>query len=324
MGHRAGTSGPKGKGILFYPLRGSKGLGGLESDLGSKEAKPLHSIQEIQDAVSQIHSSQHQERGLPLLHRPDRGISSRPNTSGSPQVPPVLLYAQALSIQSPTLRPILGPSGLHQTASGASGAPQTVTGKSTMLPGRYNHPIRVVPVRTNGPPDHDTGPSRTRVLNQFQKESHHSIHQNHTLRRGDRFKPVQGLSVTGTQGQHQIPGAQDTGEQGGSTGNVVPTIGENDLMPGNHALGTAPLQTTPVVPTPIPEEEHECLRKEGEGPASHTSLTQMVGIHRHTQGIPVQGTSQTRPDHRRQHVRMGRTHANTHDSGTVVSIRPCT
>ncbi|XP_039200074.1 uncharacterized protein LOC120308279 [Crotalus tigris] len=187
--------GPDREGVLLHPIHYSQGLGWLEGDSGPKRAKLLPGLQEIQ-----INSGQHQKRGFSLLHRLDRSVSSHSHPPTTPQLSPVLLCAPALPIQSTTLQPFFGSSGIHQNIGSNSSPTQIGAGARTMLPGRYNYPIQILPFCPIGSTDHDKDTAGARILDKLQKESHSFFHSNPPPRNYNRFHPVHGLSLSRMQG----------------------------------------------------------------------------------------------------------------------------
>ncbi|XP_039176738.1 uncharacterized protein LOC120297788 isoform X1 [Crotalus tigris] len=294
---------------------------GLESNIGSEGTQPIPNLQEVQNAVPQVHSGQRQKGRLPLLHRPDRDLPSCFCQTTSPQIPPFLLWRQTLSVQGSPLRSILSTSGIHEDTGSISGLSQTDPGKSTMLPGRYNYPVQFIQHCTARSTNYNRDTSETWLFCEFQKEPHYTYHSDLTSGRDDRFKPMQGLSLPGTQGQHQISSSQDPEGEGSPTCPAIATVGENDFLPRNNAVGQTSLQTSPMVPTPLPEVEHQCFHTEGESSTLHSALTQMVGVTSHTQGVSFQGASQTHPDHGHQSVWLGSSHTDIHDTGSMVQTR---
>ncbi|XP_039217701.1 uncharacterized protein LOC120316322 [Crotalus tigris] len=88
----------------------------------------------------------------------------------------------------------------------------------------------------------DLALSRPRVLGEFSKEPDGSLDPPRPPRSGHRHRPMQGLPVSGTSGQHPSPGPQGPQRARGGTGNAFPVTGKDDILHRYCALGQTALQ----------------------------------------------------------------------------------
>ncbi|XP_039207466.1 uncharacterized protein LOC120311711 [Crotalus tigris] len=308
-------------GILLHSVSGPQGFGWLEGHTGFKGTQLLPNLQEVQDAVPQIHSGQYHKRGFPLFFRPDRGIPLRPYPPTTPQIPPVLLRALALSVQGSTLWAFIGPSGIHKDI-GSLGSPSQInSGACAMLPGWYNYPIQFFLFRPIRPSNNNQYSSGEWIFHEFQEESHNTFNSPLSPRSNNRLKSLQGLPLIGVQRQYQVICPQDTEREGGSTVPAVSAVGEDGFLSGDHSVGQTTFQSPPVISSSFSEKECECFLKEGESSTSHTVVSSVVDVVSNEQGIPIQGDFQTHLDYRCQPVQLGRPPTDSHGTRSMVPVR---
>ncbi|XP_039203933.1 uncharacterized protein LOC120310059 isoform X1 [Crotalus tigris] len=320
--HRTCTKGSGRKGVLLHSVCGYQDLRRMEGDTGLKGSESFLDVQKIQDADPKVHTRQYQKRGFPLIHRPHRGVPAYPHTSGTSQVPQVLLRTPALPMQSTSLWSILSSKGLHKGLGSLGNSPQAVTSAGAVLSRRHSSPVQFLSVGPIRSTDHDTHSSEAWVLSELQKEPHY-LHQTTSAPWGShRLGSVQGVSFPGASGQHLKADTSDSERQNSTPGTVVKTPGKDGILHEHSSMGQTPFTTPTMVPPSLSETESQCIQQEGQSSPPHLVITPMVDLFREDQGNHFQGAPQDHPNHRRQSIQLGCSSSNSSGPGAVVLIGP--
>lgn len=94
-------------GILLHLICSPKDLWWVESNSGLVEIEQSSHLQKIQDAVPPVYTGEHLGRQLSSFNRPDGGIPPCASLTIPPAVSMILLCGPTLSVQGPTIQPIL-------------------------------------------------------------------------------------------------------------------------------------------------------------------------------------------------------------------------
>ncbi|XP_039189665.1 uncharacterized protein LOC120303858 [Crotalus tigris] len=289
-------------GVLLYSVHRSGGLGRVEGSPRFKEIKYRFGRQEVQDANVPIHISRHQKGEPPDIHRPDRGLLTHSHPSRTPEILQVLLRRPPFSIQSSTIRPVIGPQSIHKGPGGASRASQDHSSVCPVL-SEHSHSILLSPIGSvrTGIVHQDPRP---RVFNKFSEKPDSSLHLPPSPGHGDRYKEVRGLPVSGTSGQYPIPSHPDSKGASSRPSNPFSTARKDCFLHSSSSLGSAPLNP-PMVLAPVPETRHQFLQPQGMGPVTDPEILPVVGLPSDGQGNLIQGAQPTHPNIGCQLVRPG-------------------
>ncbi|XP_070790614.1 basic salivary proline-rich protein 4-like [Pituophis catenifer annectens] len=315
-GHRAGTSGAARTRLLFPPVRDSEVVGGMEDNSRPQVSEPTGCILSVQDAVPPVYPGGHPGRRLPLVNRPDGGLSPCPHPFPLLQVPPFQLCESSLSIPGPSIRPILGSLSFHEIDGRASESPPNAPHKNSVLPGRPSGPVQFGGSNAPGPGHHPPSPGEPRIFRQLGQEPIDTHDSHPTSTSHHRFCPRQGVPFSGPPIQSAVTGPDSLVRETCFPGIAVSVPGKDGLLYRHHPLGAPPLQGPAVVPAPIPEETTGNLQPHSPSSTQGPPVPPVVALGSCPQGARVSGTTLFSTDHRCQPSGLGSS------SGLLHGARP--
>ena len=130
-----GTRGPAGSGALQSAVPCGEGDKGLVNRYRSVDTEWLCHSDEVPHGDSGVSFRVDQERGLDVLHRPERRLLPDSCPSGIPAVSSLLSRRMGLSIPCVVLRSVHDPTGVYQSLCSGFGVGSLVGRASTPLPG---------------------------------------------------------------------------------------------------------------------------------------------------------------------------------------------
>ncbi|XP_034296967.1 collagen alpha-5(IV) chain-like [Pantherophis guttatus] len=277
----------------------------MASDTRSQIPEPPDSVPAVQDAVPPDHLGGHQTWRLPLVNRPDGGIPPCTHPPRPPQVSPLLFPEPALSVQGSSIRPLIGPQGIHKIDGRHRGPPQVHPHPDAVLPGRPSGPVSLGESGPSRSLNDSQSPGIPRILYQSDQEPSGPGHASPTPGGDHRHESMQGLPFPGSPGQPAVSGQDSEGREGLFPGFALPTPGKDGLLHRHSSLGTSSLQGSAVVPPTLPETGDGVLPPAGPSSSQGAPVPRLVVLGSSSPGAGVQGSSVSYTDYRCQPSRLG-------------------